>query len=159
MGLLLILSLVTASKIIEYRFGSNFGPIIADYSGNSHLGVNGDSYSTTTYDAVFTDQGAFFTGYSAIKLPNNEIFSEYIKLTSLFSVTMWVMSKEGSGVLMYKFNDGSNYFYLERSSVNNNLITHLAADGEKEGNLALSSDNFPISKFLFRHMDSHHFYL
>lgn len=148
--IMLYLILVAGNKILEYRLGSNYGPSVTDYSGNNFHGVSGYYVQSheSSYDVVFTDRGAFFSGTSFIKLPSNDIVSSYIQLPSIFSVSMWVLSQNSGGNLMFKLNDLLNYFYMYRSSSTDSLKLFLIAQGEQSlGILESPSGTFPHSDF------------
>jgi hypothetical protein len=83
----LLWAIFEASKIVEYKFGINFGQVFYDYSDSFNHGQNGQNISTTTSDTIPTDRGAYFTSSfnSYIKLPPNEKVSSSLSIGSIFS--------------------------------------------------------------------------
>jgi hypothetical protein len=106
-------SLVSSASIVaEYRFGSNFGQVFYDYSGNGHHAVNGLASTSTSQDTIATDRGAYFSSSgSQILLPPNDKVSSPFFLSTPFSITMWVLptcsndcylfTREVSGITPY----------------------------------------------------------
>ena len=94
-GLVFILSLVAASKILELSLGKSFGQTFHDFSGNDRTAVNGQSSSTTTDDTIGTDRGAYFSGgYTQISLPPNNKVVDYFNLPSACSIIFWAMIQD-----------------------------------------------------------------
>ena len=123
-----LLSLAYSSKLVEYKFGTYFGEIFYDSSGNGNHGQNGASISTTVGNTVPTDRGAYFkySTDSYIKLPPNEVKTTSLSLTSTFSIVMWVLVLDLSNYyLTYRGLDSTKYFYIERKDYGNYLLSRL----------------------------------
>ena len=85
-----ILSNVGGSNLVHYKFGSNFGQIFYDYSGNGNHGQNGDSTDQDEKDTIPDSRGAYFKDNNRfIRLPYNSIKDEALSLGSQFSILMW----------------------------------------------------------------------
>ena len=81
------LYLVPGSKLVEYRFGVNFGQVFYDYSENSLYGINGVSSTTLTSDTLATDRGAYFAeGTEVVTFPPNDKSSINFLLPSQYSI-------------------------------------------------------------------------
>ncbi|OMJ67888.1 hypothetical protein SteCoe_34826 [Stentor coeruleus] len=142
-----ILFLVSGRLLLEYRLGSNYGPVITDFSGDNNHGVSGFHYKNyeSPYDVFYTDRGAFFSGISFIKPPYNDKVRSYFTLPSTFSITMWVLPQNSEGTLMYRFYNSNHYFYIQRSSAENCLRIRFVANKEDPGDLDSSQNTFPHS--------------
>ena len=104
--------------LVEYIPGSNYGQIFRDYSGNSLHAINGDSHTTTSYDTVPTDRGAYFPASgSYITMPPNDLSSLILNPPQLFSVIFWVNPIPIESLLLYVW-DSTNWirFFLTPSS-------------------------------------------
>ena len=126
------LSLAQSSKLVEYKFGSSFGEVFYDYSGNGNHGQNGFSITSTTGNTVPTDRGALFplTSTSYIKLPPNEVKTSAVSLGSTFSLVMWTLTRDISNYyLSYRGLDSTNYFYVERRDSGNLLRSRIVKTG------------------------------
>ena len=104
--------LATSTKLVEYKFGSNFGQIFYDYSELGNHGQNGASTSTTISDTIPTDRGAYFqtTTQSYIMLPPNDFVTTGLSIGSTFSLIMWIKSLDNSDYyLSMRYLDASNF--------------------------------------------------
>lgn len=109
----LIFCIRTESAIFEYRFNSNYGHAIYDYSGNSFHGYKEMYPELNSMDCVFTDRGIFIQTncYVRVSSPDSYFASFYIPNPSTFMV--WVNSQDSSGRLFYKYKIDS-CFYVDR---------------------------------------------
>jgi hypothetical protein len=104
MFLLRLLSLVSlsfggAGVVLQYNFGTNFGQVFNDTSGNGLFAVNGNSWSSSSNNQVLmTDRGAYFSsssdGNSYITLPPNDYTSASFGFGTTMSVSTWVNLKD-----------------------------------------------------------------
>ena len=128
-----------AIKLVEYRLGYNYGEVFHDFSGNCLNGVNGASSSTTTYNTIATDRGAYFgSTTSQITLPPNDQVSSAFTLPATFTVASWVYATS-IGLLYNRIKDSNNYFNLQQensgSKIQANIdITGTSASGSGNGN-------------------------
>lgn len=145
----LVLFLVTGNIVLEYRLGSNYGPVVTDYSGNNYHGVSGFhyQYDESLYEVLFTDRGAYLSGLSFIKPPYNDKTQLYFTLPSNFAIIMWVLPQNSEGTLVYRFYNSDYYFHIQRSSATNCLRIRFVAQGEDPGNLDTNANTFPNSNF------------
>ena len=82
--LYLILGIVLCNRIVEYRFGYNYGTKFKDYSGNDRFG--------TSEGLLSTDRGVYFSGTSkGIIIPKFD-FPEIV------SIIFWVLTKSGGQI-------------------------------------------------------------
>ena len=82
---------LSASNLVNYKFGSNFGQIFYDYSGTGNHGENGITLGSDANDTRPIDRGAYFdTQNKIINLPPNNIKSDPLKLGAYFSIITWV---------------------------------------------------------------------
>jgi hypothetical protein len=125
----LIFSLTFASNLVAYKFGINFGQVFWDFSGSRNHGQNGESISSSLFDTVPTDRGAYFSRFSEsfIQLPPNEINSNPISLSSVFTLFIWLHPfDEFDYFLSYRINESSkSFFYLMRKQHGNSLKTRI----------------------------------
>ncbi|OMJ81592.1 hypothetical protein SteCoe_17901 [Stentor coeruleus] len=126
---LLLLSIAAhtalCAKIIEYKFGTNFGQIFYDYSGNNRHAVNGNSSLTLDYDTKPTDRGAFFAKdiENRIKLPPNDVATSNFYLGSKFSVVLWIMTGNSCNITIFcRLSLNSNYVLKIKRLLNTNAI-------------------------------------
>ena len=70
---LIIISKFFVSSIVNYKFGSNFGQIVYDYSNSGNHATNGYYMTSDMHDTLSTDRGAYFLDQNRlIRLPPNE---------------------------------------------------------------------------------------
>jgi hypothetical protein len=117
LALLFFLSL--GEKIVEYRFGYNFGEIFRDFSNNGRHAVNGDSHLTFEKNVKSTDRGVYFNGQrdQVIVFPRNSFVDHDLALAQPFTIVCWSMMEDESGQLIKRFktNDENNeYFWIKR---------------------------------------------
>ena len=111
--------LVSASIIVEYRFGVNLGQVFIDYSGNGWYGVNGDSLEVEdNSDVICTDRGIYFeNAESKVKMPSNAQVPTALILPSDWLAVMWVNLKISKGVIFRRTDSGSGpYFFVYQDS-------------------------------------------
>ena len=116
-----------SSKLVEYKFGYNFGQIFFDYSGKGNHGQNGISPSSTTADTKPTDRGAFFSDSTSdyIMLPPNSVVTSGLALGSTFSITMWCLNFDTRNYI-YTYRGSDIYFIsLGRQSNGNKHRAHV----------------------------------
>ena len=126
----------SSSKLVEYKFGYNFGQIFYDYSGKGNHGQNGDSPSSTTSDTKPTDRGALFSDGKSdyIMLPPNSEVTSGLAIGSAFSITMWCLNFDTRNYI-YTYR-GSDIYYisLERQSNGNKHRVHVKTINFNSGN-------------------------
>lgn len=116
------IALALGDKLVEYKFGTYFGQVFYDSSGNGNHGQNGDSIGNQAGDTRPNDRGAYFrvAVNSYILLPPNEIKSTTLTISSTFSIVMWIYPYDSNDYyLTYRRLDASNYFYLQRMITTN----------------------------------------
>ena len=102
----------SSTKLVEYRFYYNYGQVFHDFSENNLPAVNGNSSTTTDFDSMPTDRGAYFQGLNTkIVLPPNNISTIGFGLPSTFSIIMWIFPTEPTGLLFLRYGP-NNYFYI-----------------------------------------------
>lgn len=116
--LFLMTVLSRATKIVEHRFGYNFGKKFHDFSGNGHHSVNGLNSQTTTHDTIGTDRGAYFyNSNSQITLPSNDLVPTYFNLPTTFTMAAWILNLGNSkSDIFTRYKDNNNYFYITKTS-------------------------------------------
>jgi hypothetical protein len=81
---------VFSNKLVEYKFGINYGQVFFDYSLNGLNAVNGDSSKSNNLDTTATDRGAFFRdNKNIISLPPNDWNTSSFLLPSTFTINIW----------------------------------------------------------------------
>ena len=111
--------LVSASIIVEYRFGVNLGQVFIDYSGNGWYGVNGNSLQVEDdTDVICTDRGIYFANAdSKVKMPSNAQVTAALTLPSDWLAVMWVNLEISYGIIFRRTNSGSGpYFFVYQDS-------------------------------------------
>ncbi|OMJ71366.1 hypothetical protein SteCoe_30452 [Stentor coeruleus] len=149
---LLLLTLVSSTKIVDYRFGYNFGQVFHDYSLSGNDAINGNSVSTTTYDTIPTDRGAYYsyTSGQMITLPPNSQQSNGLSLGSKFYICMWVLVQQGNYYLTYRENTGkTQYFYLYRQALDNLSKSFVKFSGYSSGERMGSVNGFLTNVWVF----------
>lgn len=138
--------LVKSSILVDYRFADNFGQVFHDYSGNSYHAVNGDSSSTTNFDTLPIDRGAYFhvSGSSFITLPPNDKVSTQLHLPSIFTIMLWVNSYDDFDyyAVYRKRSDEVYYFYMKRIDSSNIFACRI-----KSGTYSQSETKSPDDAF------------
>jgi hypothetical protein len=95
--LILVYYQAFCAKILEYKFGINYGQVFNDYANNLHHAVNGDLYADTTHDTVATDRGAYFTtgNRRLVNLPPNDWSASVVfTLPTTFTINTWILPVE-----------------------------------------------------------------
>ena len=142
---------VHSSKLVEYKFGSNFGQIFYDYSESGNHGQNGASTSTTVSDTLPTDRGAYFqtSTQSYIMLPPNDFVSTGISIGSTFSLIMWIKSLDNTDYyLSMRYLNANNFVSIIRVDVGNTLRTQIKRTGYDSGVLTgITAGNLKEGKF------------
>lgn len=93
------LLLASGTRLIEYRFGVNYGEIFHDFSGNSLHAVNGKSSETSESNTIATDRGAYFLGGDTqITLSSNNYVPSFFILGNTFTMAAWVNLKIQMGI-------------------------------------------------------------
>jgi hypothetical protein len=85
--------LARSATFLDYEFGTNFGGVFFDYSGNSRMGVNGASWSTASTSStagIYTDRGLYQLNGQYVTLPPNDYATTGFHLGSTFTVTTWI---------------------------------------------------------------------
>lgn len=147
---LTIISFCTLAKqLVYYKFGSNFGQIFYDYSGNGNHGQNGNSISNITNDIIPTDRGAYYVGVSNyIMLPPNDKVPTPISLESTFSILLWVKPLDNRNYyITYRIKDASNYFFILKVDIGNILRTRIARDSYDSNTIDSTIGNINESNF------------
>jgi hypothetical protein len=89
----LSIALINAATFLDYEFGTNFGAVFYDYSGNGRMGVNGASWltaSTSSTAGTYTDRGLYLSNTQYVTLPPNDYVTTGFHLGSTFTVTTWI---------------------------------------------------------------------
>jgi hypothetical protein len=105
--------LSSASKILEYRFGMNFGQVFYDYSGNGRHALNGRLSSVDGDDGTSTDRGIYFYN-TQITLPSNTIVPAMAPLAPIFSIVTWAMILNGGELEFLNLYNGQNVFFVTK---------------------------------------------
>ena len=120
---------LSASNLVNYKFGSNFGQIFYDYSGLANHGQNGISLDVDAYDTIPIDRGTYFnTQSSVIKLPPNNIKNDILKLGDYFSIIMWLYPMQTNSdhrIYMRYRRSGWHDLYLKYDYESNNIYSIL----------------------------------
>ena len=109
---LLALQVLAYTHLVKYNFGSNFGQVFYDYSGNGNHGQNGDSLSSDSFDTVPTDRGAYSDGSKYIKLPPNSKVSSSVNIGTVYSITLWYLPISDNGFYITHRSWGSYFFFI-----------------------------------------------
>lgn len=128
-----ILSVSFSLKLVEYRFGVNFGQVFVDYSGNNYHSVNGNSHSTTSKDTTPTDRGSFFyNDINAITIPKNTLVTTDLTISNTFTILCWFNSGGKDGILFNRYKAGdslNNYLTVSKIGLGNKLKLYGAVSG------------------------------
>ena len=135
----------STSSLINYRFAYNFGSIFHDYSNNANDAVNGDSSTTTLYDTIPTDRGAFFpTGDSRILMPPNDQATNPLLLPPTFTILFWsLLTSDNPSYTIYRYLDSSHFFYLRRDQTNSKFIFRVVQSSTDSTELSGYQYNYP----------------
>ena len=140
-ALLLLFQFISASKLLEYRLGYNYGQVFHDFSGNSRDGVNGVSSTTTSYDTTPTDRGAFLNnGFYQITLPSNDQGASF-NLPSTFTIATWTNPFHENGLIFYRYQSLTNYFYLKKVMTNLTMLARIVISGSDSGDITATSSS------------------
>ena len=128
------MQVIDSAKIIEYRFGYNFGQIFRDFSNNGRHAVNGISHLTATDDIMETDRGAYFDGnQQTVQMPINSYVPTDIRFTSPFTVITWVLSQDKDGHIFTRFKSTSDYLTIKREDGGDKLVFDASLAGQNTG--------------------------
>ena len=145
---LILVCACLATKIVEYTFGTNYGQVFHDFSGNSRDGVNGASSATSSEDTIATDRGAYFgNGNYQITLPANDQQASAFSLPSTFTIAAWIFPFNVNGLIFYRYKDSNDYFYLTRTTTGNALVGRIVISGTDSGDLTALTSSCPSSKY------------
>ena len=139
-----------ASKLVEYRFGYNYGQVFHDFSGNFRDGVNGVDSTTTTSDTTVTDRGVLFlsTSTSRITLPINDQQATALVLPSTFTIAAWFMSFSGTGgTIFYRYKDANNYFSVIHNTTNQVANVLILIGGVSSGTITGGNYSFDVRNY------------
>lgn len=144
----LLISISLATKIVEYRFGYNFGEVFHDFSGNGRDAVNGDSSTTLTSNTISTDRGAYFgTGSYKITLPLNDQVQSSFVLPNSFLIASWIFGFDAYGTLYSRYKDSANQFYVNLNDAFDKYVGRVIIQAIDTGELMTSAYGFTISNF------------
>ena len=140
-----------SQKILEYRPGVNYGQILKDYSNNGLNAVSGLSSAVDTCDVIPTDRGCFIDGsqLKRLTLPANDISTSAFTLPSSFMIAFWILvDGDQDGLVLFRSQDSSNYFYLRRSKSYQALAMKVVISGYSVGEGNLKAYSFIKGKFI-----------
>ena len=126
----IILQLVYAAKLAEYRFGINFGQVFLDYTGNYQTSVSGSSSSSTNENnEVFsTDRGLYFDGTdSRVTNPPNDQQQTAFLLPTNWSAITWINTISTLGIILRRA-DNNDYLVIYRDT-GNKVTAYISAGG------------------------------
>ena len=139
-----------SAKVVEYRFGYNYGEIFRDFSNNGRHAVNGVSHSTTNEDTLATDRGAYFSGSEqTITLPPNTYVTSNIALTTPWTILVWTLALDFDGYVFTRSKVSSSsddYFYIRRKGDNNNIRYRISVSGNDSGSINAPNESFLSGK-------------
>ena len=128
----IILQLVYAAKLAEYRFGINFGQVFLDYTDNYQTSVSGSSSSSTNENnEVFsTDRGLYFDGdESRVTNPPNDQQTAGFVLPTNWSAITWLNTISTLGII-FRRSDSNDYLYIYRNS-GDKITAYIKAGGDE----------------------------
>lgn len=148
----IFLTLLTcqSAKVVEYRFGYNYGEIFRDFSNNGRHAVNGVSHTSTTEDTLATDRGAYFNqGQQTITLPPNTYVTSSITLTTPWTILVWVLAADFDGYIFTRSkstNSNNDFFYFRRKADNNNIRYRVCVSGDDSNSINAPNESFLSGK-------------
>lgn len=132
-------------KILEYRFGENFGEIFFDFAGNGQFGVNGEDVGSRNKNTVPTDRGAYFSvGDSRVTLPTNELVSSN-PYPAAFSIVFWGLFEDFT-YFIFSRSSSTNFIKIRRNTINNQLSLHILTPLYDSTELSASTNALPPGK-------------
>ena len=147
------LYLVPGSKLVEYRFGVNFGQVFYDYSENSLYGINGVSSTNLTSDTLATDRGAYFVeGTEVVTFPPNDKSSINFLLPSQYSIIFWANIYASTGrtdYLYYSKAADGNHVYLTLTSSTIQMQVRINGYTETSSQFQFSMNTWCLLVFVF----------
>jgi hypothetical protein len=144
------IALINAAILLDYEFGTNFGSVFYDYSGNGYMGVNGASWLTASATAgTFTDRGLYLSIAQYVTLPPNDYVTTGFHLGSTFTVTTWINTNKiyKSGNFIFQRSPGGLAFciYNPNSVPNTPPYSVKIVIGSTTGQATVSSTSLNVS--------------
>ncbi|OMJ81599.1 hypothetical protein SteCoe_17909 [Stentor coeruleus] len=138
-------------KILEYKFGTNFGQIFYDYSGKDMHAINGDYLNPDDYDTKPTDRGAFFSPDSEnlITLPPNDIAPTNFILPSSFSIVFWILVGDSHDHSIFNriMLDNTSYINIKRQALEKKIWINLQYNNISRDSSYSNSNAFPSGRW------------
>ena len=145
--LILLIQSIESAKVVEYRFGYNYGQIFRDFSNNGRHAVNGLSHSNNDEDSLATDRGAYFNeDQQTVTMPKNTYVTTDITLTSPFTVIAWILSHDKDGYIFMRYKSSSEYLSIQREEQSDKLIFRGAVSGQDSNTKSGNNNSFIKSK-------------
>ena len=149
---LILIKYSKSQKILEYRPGVNYGQVLRDYTNNGLHAVSGSSSKTESSDVIPTDRGCYIDGSKSqmLTLPANDISTSAFTLPSSFMIAFWILlDGDQEGLLLLRFRDNFNYFYLRRIKSNQSLAMKIYSFFKIDAGIGSTQANsFTRGKFI-----------
>ena len=113
MLIIMLLIIIHATKLVEYRLWKNYGQIIYDYSLNNMHALNGIEYTPDKFDCKYSDRGFYFDhNKTHIKMPENNYSTKSGNLKLPYTVIIWLNIFKETGRIFYR-HMASNYWQMQ----------------------------------------------
>lgn len=143
-----LLNLVNSAILAQYRFGLSFGQVLKDYTSNARHCINGDSWTTTTNDAVLTDRGAYFSGGSEqLTFPPNDKVASSFNIPSTYSIAIWLNPDCTSCSIISRTKDSNSYFYYAFKTTNS-LVAYYRFSNINTGQKFSGNNVYTLRKWM-----------
>lgn len=143
-----LLNLASSAILAQYRFGKGFGQVLKDFTANEHHCVNGESWTTSTNDALITDRGAYFSGMTEqITFPPNDRVLTSFSIPSTYSIAIWLSPDCTSCSIFSRTKDLNSYFYYAFKPTNN-LVAYYRFGSINTGQKSSGDNVYTLRKWM-----------
>ena len=146
---LVLIPTSSSEKFLEYRPGINYGQVLRDYSNNGRHAVKGSSIKIEKEDVISTDRGCYFDGAALqkITLPSNDVSASAFLLPSSFMIAFWSLADNLDGLILLRYMNNANYFYLRRFKDKESVALKVVINGVSVGEDGYEASSFVKSNF------------
>ena len=118
MFLIVLTTLVSSLKLVEYRLWQNFGQVIIDTSLNGLHAVNGVFSTADEYDCEYSDRGLYYNkDRTFLKMPKNDLNPNRGTFNLPYVFIAWIFDIRGYGRYIVRFMD-TRYWILKKEQGN-----------------------------------------
>ena len=135
---MMFLTLALGAKILEYKFGRDYGDKFYDYSGQGRHGTSGDGLKQ--YKVKSTDRGVYIQNtVNYVSIPN-------FSFPPIYSIYLWLSPKSAGGDIFYiKFGSTQYTLLYKKLGTNRIKIQAYTINGNRDNggaNIIYDSWNF-----------------